>query len=569
MAELKDKYQHLSDLLMLVLDGSAREEHYIQLNEMLRQSKANRRIYMEFMTTYVGLNYFEGDFIEGDRNAFDFDMNVWQEMLEQEKTAPKIVFSKEKPQRELIQKVIPVPREKYKMTKFNKFTLTACAAMILFFVYLHFAPQKPYSVGVVTLTDSINAKWANVEGEEMVNGTTIANNGQSLVLSEGYAEFLFHNQAKVTIQGPVEFQILAEDQIKLIYGRCYAIVPREAIGFTVKTPSSQIVDLGTEFGVDCDLQSNTSLHVIKGKTVLIAGGKSNKASVEVKAGVAKKVFASNQTISDIFCNDRLFAREINSADDLIWRGETEISLADIVGGGNGFNSGRPNAGIDTATGKMITDLLDDVVKVGSIGYKSVTSSPFIDGVFVPGLEDGMTSITADGSISVQFSKTSGNYWGYIFNGAFHEGEKVPRHTLRLNGVLTGTPENPSISIHSNQGITFDLSEIRKTMPDMTIKKFCSLIGISETVKNYVDEVKTLDMQTLSRTTFSTVDFWVFLDGRKVYELEMANTDEPVQVEIPVRDQDRFLTLAVTETDDGWAYDWALLGRPELIIEPPK
>jgi len=62
---------------------------------------------------------------------------------------------------------------------------------------------------------------------------------------------------------------------------------------------------------------------------------------------------------------------------------------------------------------------------------------------------------------------------------------------------------------------------------------------------------------------------VFLDGRKVYELEMANTDEPVQVEIPVRDQDRFLTLAVTETDDGWAYDWALLGRPELIIEPPK
>ena len=263
---------------------------------------------------------------------------------------------------------------------------------------------------------------------------------------------------------------------------------------------------------------------------------------------------------------KLFVRSINSKVRTIWRGQTQINLADILGGGNGFNSGQLNAGIDVATGEVSLDLIEDIVKVGTAGYKKVESSPFIDGVFVPGLEDGMIPVTTDHSISVQFPRTSGNYWGYICNGAFHKGDKVPRHTLQLNGTSFGTPENPSISIHSNQGITFDLSKIRQNIPVGEIKEFRSLIGISETVKKYIDEAKTLDMQTLSRRTFSTADFWIFLDGRKVYELKMANSDKPVQVNIPIDIQDRYLTLVVTEGSDGWAFDWAIFGQPELIID---
>lgn len=141
------------------------------------------------------------------------------------------------------------------------------------------------------------------------------------------------------------------------------------------------------------------------------------------------------------------------------------------------------------------------------------------------------------------------------NGAFHKGEKVHRHTLRLNGMLFGVPDNPSIAIHSNQGITFDLLQIRQSLSDMDIKKFRSLIGISETVKDYA--------------TDSTADFWVLLDGRKVYEKQMLNSDRAVEVEIPITVNDRYLTLAVTEADYTWGFDWALFGRPELIIEPTR
>jgi hypothetical protein len=124
MTEHKDKYQCLSDLVMLTLDGSAKQEHYTLLNELLRQSEANRRIYMDFMTTYVDLNYYDGVFnLPNDENVLDFDSGVWQAFAEDEKKAPKVEIQKEQAQRELIQKVVYPPRAKRKLSKFNSVLL--------------------------------------------------------------------------------------------------------------------------------------------------------------------------------------------------------------------------------------------------------------------------------------------------------------------------------------------------------------------------------------------------------------------------------------------------------------
>lgn len=562
----------LSNLILLSVEGKLDKEQLERLNLLLQTSSQARRCYFEIIDIHLGLEDLD-EALECNKEGVpsSFDTAILEALAEYEKIAPVMkVCPSEALNAEPIKK-IERKKTEHRINKSSVLSIAGvAAAVILVVLFARFAPPKS-GFEVATLTDSLNAKWADVDAL-MQKGTRFKADETHLLLREGLVELLFDNDTKVTLEAPAEFQILTNDQITLIYGRLYATVPQRAIGFTVNTSSARIVDLGTEFGVEANFRGDTSLHVVRGKTVLIAGDESNKVSVEVGEGRAKKVSSNTQTISDISCNDRLFAREINSARKIVWRGEKRIDLADLIGGGSGFGDGRLNEGIDVSTGTISSGLISDVVKMGSTGYVPVDDCASIDGVFVPGLEDGMTPVTADGSITVEFPKTSGNYWGYLFNGAFHKGEGVPKHFLQLNGMVFGTPGNPAINIHSNQGITFDLSEIRKNIPVGRITQFRSLIGISETVQTQMARLRAsenadaAEMETLLNATYSTADFWVFLDGRKVYEATLSNSDRALSLSIPVTAEDCFLTLAVTESDDTWGYDWALFGRPELLIE---
>ena len=65
-----------------------------------------------------------------------------QELAVHEKAAPHIEIHEEKPEEELIQKVVYPPQEKLKVSKFQIFTLTTSAAAILFIVlFVTFFPK--------------------------------------------------------------------------------------------------------------------------------------------------------------------------------------------------------------------------------------------------------------------------------------------------------------------------------------------------------------------------------------------------------------------------------------------
>lgn len=616
MTQAESLPSNFGEMIVASYDGNISPEQRAQLDDLLLQNPAARTFYVDFMVVMMGMRQLLGDAagqqdeirsavgstprrlrdnpaehiqaisgVSADKQeAVDilksFESGAFRQVVEQDlndsamrRALQEAAYDWETGQTAQKQSSIIHSRRCFTRREIIQ-NVWRIAAVLLFAIGLIWLDRQIWRyAGQTVKPDRPVATLSQRMGEF----TEITSSGLLEVGSElypagfflkrsGFAELTFDSDTKVVLEGPAEFQLLSENAIRLNYGRLYAMVSREAIGFTVNTASSQIIDLGTEFGVEVDLQGDTSLHVVKGKTILIAGEKSNRVSVEVNRGVAKKISMRTQAISDISYDDRLFVRKIYSTDELIWRGETRISLADIVGGGNGFGGGRLDEGIDVATGGIITDLMDDTVKVGVAGYRSVDDRRFVDGVFVPGLEEGMTRIASDGSTLVKFPKTSGLYWGYMLNGAFHQGDSVPKHLLELDGVVFGNRQNPALSIHSNQGITFDLSEIRNSIPEGTITQLQSLIGISETVMDYVDGAESLDPETLSKTTFSTVSFWVFLDGRKACEIELSNNDEPVRLEIPIRTEDRFLTLAVTESGDVNAFDWALFGRPELVIE---
>ena len=520
--------------------------------------------YCEFVKNYAALQMKLGNEISmaetNVQKEHGFDTDLWEQMLMSEKTAPAIELPKESLPRELIQKVVYPPREKREISRFNVgFVAMSAAAILFFFLFLRFAPPKG-GVDVVTLTDSIHAKWAG-HAASFQKGARMGTGSGKLLLREGYAELLFDNQAKVTIEGPAEFQILADDRIGLNYGKIYSQVPKEATGFSIYTRNSKIVDLGTEFGVEVDLRGETQLHVMQGKIKLISDQQSDTTSIEVREGEAKKISAAASTISPIAYETDLFVRKIDSKTDFIWRGQTKYNLADVVGGGDGFGKARLNFGIDHE-GQTI--LLDNIVaSLAPVPFTSVSSNPFVDGVFVP---YGPTQIDSSKENVYDFGSTSGGFYLGILNGAWHKQKDnaVPRHALRLGGLEYGARERPAIYIHANQGITFDLQAIRE-YTQMEIDKFTSVCGMSETYGEYAEAIR--QVRQFKNIKLPKASFYVLVDGREQFiRKEMTHRDEPVLISVDIDPQDRFLTLATTEGSDKNDGDWTLFGEPVLMLQ---
>jgi hypothetical protein len=68
----------------------------------------------------------------------------------------------------------------------------------------------------------------------------------------------------LTIEGPAKWSLNNDNSVHLDYGKLVAKVGHKAIGFTVKTKSMVIVDLGTEFGVRTTEEGNSALTVFEG-----------------------------------------------------------------------------------------------------------------------------------------------------------------------------------------------------------------------------------------------------------------------------------------------------------------
>ncbi len=131
----------------------------------------------------------------------------------------------------------------------------------------------------------------------------------------------------------------------------------------------------------------------------------------------------------------------------------------------------------------------------------------------------------------------------------------------LNGQTYGTPQNPAISLHSNQGITFDLQAIRQSIPGGKILRFTSLFGVSETLA----QIPSFDPN--AGLNSGKVNCWVLIDGKERFNRNSVSYQQgALEIAVDISEQDRFLTLVVTESVDRRAYDWALFARPFLLVE---
>jgi|GEM_PF-103657 len=577
---MTERYEQLISMFLQNTFAMTEQQRH-ELSVWITQDTKNTREFIEaslfhrcIHNVLLGSDIERKRILHGDANFPEmsdklFDQRLWEMLSKEEETAPEIEIQRVAAEQELIRNVKHEKIE-YKSKKAALLTIiTAVAAVFLFFLFVKYIPST-VKVEVATLTCTVNAQWAE-SAAPMGAALRLVTNHEPLMLRKGYAELVFDNHAKVVLEAPVEFQVLSQDQIKLTYGRLYATVPAGAMGFIVSTPSSKIIDLGTEFGVQTDFNGTTELHVVKGKTSLVSGPNDHKINILLNAGSARKIVENASAPIDIPCNAYMFARQIEPKNHFVWRGQN-INLADIVSGGNGFGTGQFDKGIDPVTGNITQSLPRNDVYEGPKGYITVASNPYIDGVFVPGINPGPVQIASSGVKTEALPGTTGLIWGYIFNGAWHEGVDVPRHRLQLNGASLEVAQSPAITMHSNLGITFDLSAIRRALPGMRVKSLTSTFGVSNTVEKRIESrdfsgLESLPgLEKLAARRHASVEFWVFLDGKKVLQQTQTSASQAGIMDIPIDDNVRFLTLAVTEADDTFMYDWAVFAHPQLVLD---
>jgi hypothetical protein len=539
------------DLLIKSMDGQIIPEEAEQFNALLAAYPDLEDYYVKCVQLQSALREIR---IVNDLNLSDLpdykDQALWNALANAEKESPAVAIP---PVAEIPVENIQPQKEIRKISKGSLFTLCATAAAIIFiFVFVHVVPPAA-GIEVAVLSDSIHAKWSDSTGA-IPPGSRLVTGYTPLVLQEGIVELRFDNAAKVVIEAPAQFCLLTADQMKLNYGKLYAVVPQSAIGFCVNTSNARVIDLGTEFGVQAVSNGSTELHVIKGKINLLAGT-TNKKTTEIGQGFAKLISGTLSQVHDIPVNETEFVRSINSNNDTVWRGQKQINLADIVGGGNGLGTGKIDMGIDPISGKFSKESWG--TRTAANAYHPVPANPYVDGVFVP---NGRTPqiVSSQGHRFDQCPVTSGLSCERIGSSPVRSLDSRIVQNTEITDSLAH-----SLLVHSNMGITFDLQAIRNYLPGVKIARFQSKFGIR---------------QWAIHPTASNADFWVLVDGKLRYTKQQVKINEPYSVDIELLEQDRFLTLIETDggdpegrTLDGLVLppndsDWGVFADPVLVLK---
>lgn len=122
------------------------------------------------------------------------------------------------------------------------------------------AGEAPRAFAV--LTGAVDVKWAEQSLRPHVGGSFVPG---KIELLEGLANIDFFCGANVVLEGPACLQFVSADRGILHHGKLRAYVPQQARGFTIVTESASFVDLGTEFGLSCEVDGSAELHVFDGE----------------------------------------------------------------------------------------------------------------------------------------------------------------------------------------------------------------------------------------------------------------------------------------------------------------
>ena len=160
---------------------------------------------------------------------------------------------------------------------------------------------------VATLTRIDGCTWKDPAramrcGQQLAGGTRIE-------LDAGVARVTFESGAAATLHGPCEFIVDNAMHGTILQGRVAVIAPRRAYGFRIRSPNSEVIDLGTEFGVSVNDGGQSEVHVFSGEVLSRPLGQGDEHPgdlIRLKANHGLKFTALDQQPSKIASDASLF-----------------------------------------------------------------------------------------------------------------------------------------------------------------------------------------------------------------------------------------------------------------------
>lgn len=113
--------------------------------------------------------------------------------------------------------------------------------------------------GIATIRRAVEVQWT---GPRERPGNVLGPG--PLKFARGVVELEFHRGARLVIEGPADFDLITDMQVRCRLGKLRADVPPPAVGFEILAPNVRVVDRGTAFGMEVAPGGTTEIHVFSG-----------------------------------------------------------------------------------------------------------------------------------------------------------------------------------------------------------------------------------------------------------------------------------------------------------------
>jgi|JI6StandDraft_1071083.scaffolds.fasta_scaffold07358_3 hypothetical protein len=204
-------------LVTAVLDGTATPEQQRQLADHLRADAVLRAEYVTQMRLDAWLRFTNGAAV------------------------------KEKP--------VAVPnRPRFRMNRI----MAAAAAFLMMGVTALWWSNRGVEVEIVQSSGDAAQEWS--AGEQVRLG--------HLKMTKGHVQMRLTSGVLLDVAAPVEMQFVNAMHVRVSFGQVTADVGERGKGFIVDTAQTQVVDLGTKFGVDVAQSGHTDIVVFQGEVEL-------------------------------------------------------------------------------------------------------------------------------------------------------------------------------------------------------------------------------------------------------------------------------------------------------------
>ncbi len=571
-------------LIIQVLDGSISDAQFAELDQFIAEHPEAAQTYMECLASHVGLTDMGQMVPMPEDPTDDWELYSQDELLTllQEKNlreetveaptslhfSPNLPAEERRRQIELYAReqlesflrqqhpdlpMTPLPRRssladtlgslRQNLTQGLRASIKvakAAAVILIVFSLLGLVGLIAYANRTVaTVVETVDARW------DRPLGLQARLRAQPIRLEEGYARIRLNQGAEVILQAPSAIELINGNRLSLDSGWITAQVPRQAQGFSVVTPISEVIDYGTEFGLLVGQDSASELHVFQGEVGLQTSTYRQASTQNLIAGqVATQNPRGRIEQAQIQQRTRLFMRQLPANTSLGMPGK-RLNLADLVGGGNGLGTGLMGQGLNPGSGDITGTPL--VLNAVSQGFQPVDELMFVDGVFIPDAGQGPIVTTSTGLTLDQGPDSLGLCRASITCGGI-----TPRSTFNLKTMTLDDntePNTPTIAMTANAGITFDLRQLRSAMSGVSIQRFQCQTGLP------------------TQRASEDLQIWVLVDGEARFAEHFSSEGQrQQQIDIDITPNDQFLTFMVTAPAENDALPLALFVNPMLELD---